>query len=147
MNGAQIHLLLNHFPLSALIFALPILAFGKFKNNNTAIQIGFGLLVAGGLAVIGTYLSGEEAEDVIENLPGFAKNIVEEHEAAAKFGLIWTLVCAALAAFGLFMMNVKNRLPKWLLVAVLVLNLFTLTVLARTNHLGGQVTHSEIRSK
>lgn len=145
MNGAQIHLLLNHFPLSALLFAFFILAFGKFRKNNTAVQIGLCLLIAGGLAVIGTYLTGEEAEEVIENVPGFAKDIVHEHELAAKFGLIWTLVTAGLAALALFMMKTKNRLPNWLLNSVLILNLFTLTVLARTNHLGGQVTHSEIR--
>lgn len=147
MNGAQIHLLLNHFPLAALFFAFFILIFGKFKKNNTAIQIGFCLLLVGGASVAGAYLSGEEAEEVIEQLPGFAHDIVEEHEDAAKFGLIWTLVCAALGALGLFMMNKKNRLPNWLLNAAILLSLFTLTVLARTNHLGGQVTHTEIRAK
>ena len=147
MNAAQIHLLVNHMPLASLTFGFFILIWGKIKNNPSILEVAFILLMIGGLFAVASYFTGDDAYDVVKNLPNFSKDRAHEHELAAKFGLLWTILTAVLATSALYFLKKKAGVPKALLYVVLILNLFTLTVLARTNHLGGQISHPEIRSK
>lgn len=146
MNSAQIHLLVNHMPLATLIFAFFILVWGRVRNDNSILQVGLVLLVVGGAFALAAFLTGEDAEAVVKSLPGFSRDLAHEHELAAKFGLTWTLVTAFPAAFALYRLMKVGSVPRKLLYAVMFFNLFTLTVLARTNHLGGQVSHAELRN-
>ncbi len=147
LNAAQLHLLVNHMPLAALGFSFLILIWGKTKNNMAIIKVAFALLILGGFFAAASFLSGDEAKELVENLPNFSKDHANEHELAAKFGLWWTIFTAVIAAFGFFQLIKKGSLARWLFYSILFFNLFTLTVLARTNHLGGQISHPELRPK
>lgn len=145
MSGAHLHLLLNHFPIAGLLFSILILALGLWRGNTGFIRAGLLISAISGVLALATYLTGEPAEKVIEHLPGFLENLVEEHEEAAWYA-VWTMGFTGLAsATALFLSVKKGRIPKPLMILVVILSLFTFTVIARTNYLGGQISHSEIR--
>jgi len=146
MNGAHIHLMFNHFPLIGFVFSFLVLLLGLVRANESVVRVGFLIILVSGLLTVPTYLSGEEAEDIVEKLPTVSKEWLEEHEAAAGYA-IWAIgITTAAAAAGLYLSTRKKaKTPKPVLVAVTLLNLFSLTVIARTNYLGGPITHSEIR--
>lgn len=145
MNGAHLHLLLNHFPLIGLVFSILILALGLLRKYDGFVRSGLLIVVISGALAVPTYLTGEKAEKVIEHLPGFSEAILEEHEEAAEFA-IWAIsLTAVAAAAGLFFSIKRNRIPRPLIASIVALNLFSLVVIGRTNNLGGRISHSEIR--
>lgn len=145
MSAEHVHLMFNHFPLIGFIFSFLILILGFVRSNESVIRVGFLIILVSGLLTVPTYLSGEEAEHKVEELPTASKEWLEEHEAAAWYA-IWAIGFTSVAATaGLYLSNKKGKTPKPVLLGVMLLNLFSLTVIARTNYLGGPITHSEIR--
>jgi len=66
MNGAQLHLALNHLPVIGTLIALLVLAAGMALRNETVRRTALVLLVGAGLAAGGAFLTGEPAEEVID---------------------------------------------------------------------------------
>lgn len=145
INGAHIHLILNHFPLIGLFFSILIVGIGLYRSNESILRAGLLIAFIAGFLAIPTFLSGEPAEEVIEKMAGFSEHLVEEHEDAALFA-VWTMgLTGVLAGLGLFFSLKKGYLPKPLKIAIVAIGLFTMTVVGRTNYLGGQISHPEIR--
>jgi uncharacterized membrane protein len=143
MNPAHIHLLLNHVPLFGAL-AVTILCLVALVRRQQGLARG-GLVVALLTAIVAliVYLTGEPAEELIENLPGVSEAILETHEEIA---LVATIVMGAYGALALvslfaFRHGVTMRFTRILL----VVSLLPLAVLAYTAYLGGQIRHSEIR--
>lgn len=143
MNPAHVHLMLNHVPLFGAV-AVTILCALALLRRQQGLARG-GLVVAVLTAIVGlvVYLTGEPAEELVENLPGVSEAVLESHEEIA---LIATIVLGgygivALAGLVAFRHGVTMRFTRILLVASLV----PLATIAYTAYLGGQVRHSEIR--
>ena len=92
------------------------------------------------------YLTGEPAEELIENLPGFSEAIVEEHEEVALIATIGMVVLGLVALVGLIRFRPPRIAPTWYGRGVLLLALLMGGVMVWTANLGGQIRHSEIRS-
>lgn len=145
MNLAHLHLLLNHFPIATMLFGFVILMVARFRRNETITRVALCILVVGAFAGLGAFFTGDPAEDVIKSRPGFAEDLVHEHEEAADFGLWATIITGCVAAAALYFSTKKKGIPKWLMIALIIINIWALTVLARVNYLGGQISHPEIR--
>jgi hypothetical protein len=88
MSGVHLHLLLNHIPVLGTIGALLLLVAGLWSKSDDirrASLYGFVLIA---LLTIPVYLTGDPAKDAVRGLPGVTRALVEEHEAAALFGMI-----------------------------------------------------------
>jgi hypothetical protein len=55
MNGAQLHLVLIHFPVAGVFFALLLLAYAFLRKNTDVLGVALGFLVLTGLAELTTY--------------------------------------------------------------------------------------------
>ncbi len=146
MNGAHIHLMINHVPVLGTFFGLLILLFGQVRNKPDVVRIGFGVFViaafAGGIA----YLSGERAEEVVEQVANISDTLIEPHEDAAWIALIGTIVLGVVSLGGLIKFR-KSSFPKPFVYAVLVLALAMSGWMGYTANLGGKISHPEIRSE
>jgi uncharacterized membrane protein len=145
MNPAHLHLVLNHFPVVGLVFALAFLAWGVFRRNQSITKAGFAALVAVALLAIPAFLTGEPAEEIAEGLPGVAHSIIEQHENAAKAALVATLAAGIAALAGLWFSRGK-AVGAWCSSSALLLSLVAAGLMAWTANLGGQVRHTEIRA-
>jgi hypothetical protein len=146
MNYPHIHLLLNHFPLATLLFGSCILVAGKIQRNEGVIRIALALLVFGGFAGGAAFLTGDQAADVLKTNPTYQENLIHEHELAANFGLWATIITACAATVGLYLSKKRGAIPKGFLILIYIISFWALTVIARTNFLGGQISHPETRS-
>jgi hypothetical protein len=82
----------------------------------------------------------------LKSNPAFTgKNLIHEHEEAAEFAIWFSSLTALVSAAGLYYSVKKGRIPKPLIIAIVILHIHILTVLARTNYLGGQISHPEVR--
>ena len=99
MNGAQIHLGVNHLPVMGALLGALVLAAGWVLKNGTVRRTGVALLAFSALATLPAYFSGEEAEEVIEHLPGVSEALIHDHEEAAELAtcLMSLLTCSFVA--------------------------------------------------
>lgn len=146
MNGAQIHLLANHLPVLGAAFAFALTAAGLLLRKDDLTKAGLWSFVASALFALPAYFSGEEAEDLIEHLPGVLESIIHDHEEAAEKALPAILLVGAAAVGTLIRFFRTGNLSRKACVGVLALSVPVLGLLSWTAHLGGLVRHTELRS-
>jgi uncharacterized membrane protein len=145
MNGAHLHLVLNHFPVIGLIFCLAMLMAGILRKSEELTRTGIVILIAVAVISIPVYLTGEPAEEIVEHLPGVSEPALESHETAGKLSLITLEVIGALALLGLLFNRRPRSLPRWLAPTLLVLVIALTGWVGWTSYIGGQITHPEAR--
>ena len=146
MSWAHIHLALNHVPVIGLLIVLLLLAVATLRRSTELTRVSYGLLVLLAATAVVVYLTGEPAEELIENLPGFSEALVEEHEEVALIATIGMVVLGLVALVGLVRFRPPRIAPTWYGRGVLFLALLMGGVMMWTANLGGQVRHSEIRA-
>ena len=154
METAYLHLVTNHIPIIGIPFAIALLLLGLWKGSDDLKSASFLAFVALGALTIVVYLLGQGGEDFVEELSGVSHDAIEEHEAAATFGLISVLMTALPAAFALVRYRwlrrqtddatgVVGRFPRWVVLLTLVLAIGRAAVLGYTGRLGGKIRHTE----
>jgi uncharacterized membrane protein len=144
-NGAQIHLLLNHIPVFGTAFGILILVASMALKNESWRSAAMIVLLASALGTVPAYLTGEPAEEVVEEMQGIDKEAIEEHEDGAMFVLIGVELLGALALFGLWQSRGGGKVSSGVANSALVLGLIVMAIVARTAHQGGEIHHPEIR--
>ena len=98
MNAAQLHLALTHLPVVTALLAAVTLVIGAVGRTAATRRFGLALLLVAGLTAIPTQMSGEGAEEVVEDRPGVSEALIERHEDAAGVALALTVLGGAIAA-------------------------------------------------
>lgn len=146
MNAAHLHLILTHVPVLGVGFGALLLGFGMWRNHRAVQQAALVVLVLSGLAALGAYLTGEGAEEVMEDRAGFAKSYLERHEDAGLIALILAGIGGVMALMGLGTGWKGRPFSRLVLGVTLLLSLATGGTLAWVANLGGQIGHPEIRA-
>ena len=146
MNGAEIHLALNHVPLFGCAFGALFLLISVLRKHRDLQQAALWLCLIAALVAIPTYLTGERAEDRVEGLAGIEESRIEEHEEAALWALIGIETMGVGAAAALYLGQKTGQPPVRVIQVCLILALLALALVGRTAQLGGQIHHPEVRS-
>ena len=144
MNAAHLHLILNHAPLFGIAFASLGLAWALLRKNEHVGRAALVLLVLAGALVLPVYLSGENAEDLVEDQVGVSEAALEAHEEAALGAAIATGVVGVVALLVLLGFR-KRELPRSATALVLALALAAGGWIGYVANLGGKINHPEIR--
>lgn len=146
MNMAHVHLWLTHVPILGSIF-LTVLFLVALIYRNVFLQKA-SLWFLGGIALftIPTFLSGEAAEEVVEDMPGISTAMINAHESISRFGLGVMCLTGIIAVVGALIYRNTPMLPRTLVVAMVVLLLVNDALFASIGFLGGQIRHQEIRA-
>ena len=144
MNPVYIHLLLNHIPILGAIFALLLFLYGFIKKNPSLLNAGLVSLVIITLLTIPTYLSGEEAEEIVEDLAGTSEFFLEEHEEWSEAAM-WMMVSTGILAFISLLFASLRNLRKYLNYLIVIASLLTVIFMIIVGYYGGRITHDELR--
>ena len=147
VNGAQLHLVLNHLPVIIPLVGIPIVLVGLYFKSTTLQKTGLALLVVGGLTAAPAYLTGEPAEKVVKNYPGANRHLIHTHEDSALYALIAVEIVAVVSLGFLIAFHLNRGIPKIGWAGLTVLSLLAIVILMKTAHLGGEIRHEEIRSE
>lgn len=145
MSSVQLHLALTHVPVILSLIAFIILLVSFFIKNETVAKVSYFLLVFAGISAIPVFLTGEGAEEAVENLPGVSEAIIEKHEGLAKFALI-AISASGLVSLAVLLISKQQAFVRIGKIVILVLAIGSSILMLQTAHLGGQVRHTEIRS-
>jgi uncharacterized membrane protein len=146
MSWGHLHLLLNHVPVIGTVLGLLLLLVAFARKSDELKKVTLGLFVLIALVTIPVYLTGEPAEEMVENIPGISKATIDRHEDAALFSLIAVEVAGIIALAGLLLFRTKKGLGNLLAIVTLAFSVVTGGLMAWTANLGGQVRHTEISS-
>lgn len=147
MNEAHLHLVVNHFPIIGTFFGIGILVFGLFFKNEIVKRVAFSIFTIAAIFTLFSMATGEGAEEVVENISGISKDLIEEHEELAeKLAII--LYGVGLLSVASIVLSIKNnKSEKYTSIAVLLLSLIAAFLAIKTGVSGGEIRHSEIRNE
>jgi hypothetical protein len=129
-----------------MIFAPLVLGWGLLRRSRDVTQAGLLLTIVLALATIPIYVTGEPAEEALENQAWFSKALVETHEERAEAALVAILATGAVAVFALWRGRRKQPLGTAVPGTVLIGLLVSAGFFAAAALVGGQIRHSEIRA-
>jgi hypothetical protein len=146
MNPAHLHLMINHLPVIATPLVGLLLLWGLIRRSREVTRVAAGAAVIVAALSYPVFLTGEPAEDRVEDSPWLQERRVHDHEERAEAALIAVLVTGVLAAVALWQSRGGQQVPRataGITLAGLALSagLFGWTALA-----GGRIRHDEIRS-
>jgi hypothetical protein len=147
MDWTYFHLTTNHFPVIGAIFGFVVLGWGILRHNDSVSSVGLGITIFTALIAIPVYLTGEPAEDKVENLPGVLETMIESHEDFAMFALIAAIVSgiAAIVTLAYIRIRKEGSIGRGFMLATLLLLGLTVAAMGWTAKLGGVIRHTEIR--
>jgi FtsH-binding integral membrane protein len=145
MDAAHIHLLLNHVPILGTILATFLFAYAFFRNSDELKRLSMFLLVLAAVVAVPVFLTGEPSEEIVERLTGVDDRLIEEHESAATFALIFVIAAGLFSLFAMLLMRGRKEIAKWLVLGALVCGGVSAAAMARAGNLGGMIRHAEIR--
>jgi len=137
--------MINHFPVIGVLGALLVFGYGLARKSDEVKLLGLGLFVLIALITIPVFLTGDEAEKVVKNLPGVTESYIGDHADFASVALALIEVLGLAALGGLFFFRKSGMLPKWFTLLILVIAMAAASVVGLTANLGGQIRHTEIR--
>ncbi len=143
-NGAQFHLLVNHLPVIGFLGMVLALAFAMITKSLDIKRFVLIATAIVGLSALAPYFTGEEAEEVIEHLPGVSKDLIHEHEELAEKATILAVLTALAAAFAFGLHFKRPDSLKASIPAVFLLSLVTSGLMGAAAHEGGKIRHPEI---
>ncbi|MCX6140912.1 MAG: hypothetical protein NTX15_08820 [Candidatus Kapabacteria bacterium] len=146
MNELQIHLFFNHVPVIGASVALLVVIIGFVLKNSAVRATGLAVYIAMSLAVIPTYLTGEGAEERIENIAGISEDVIESHEDMAKVSLWFMLGAAAIAAASLYTQWKQHSRASLLSIIFLVVAIGAFVQIGLTAHEGGKIRRPDLNS-
>lgn len=147
MNTAHWHLLLTHLPIIGTIAGTSILIAGfVLKNNSIVKRTALGVLVFSALFAIPSFLTGEGAEEVVEDLPGVAESFIETHEELGETFLIILSILGAISILTFLADWFKHKATAMLYIIVLIASIATSVFTKQLANSGGEIRHTEIRA-
>lgn len=145
MNGAHMHLLVNHLPVIGSIFAILMLIWSLIRKNTEIARAALGLFVIAAITGLAAYFTGEPAEEVAEEIAGVTRNAIHAHEESAE------LATVLLGGYGVFalgaLLYLRKRtveFPRRFVALALVLSFIPAGAMGWTANQGGKIRHPEI---
>ncbi len=146
MSGVHFHLVFTHAAVAAIVIGLLVLLWSLVRKNHDVRMTGLGVILAGALLMIPVYLTGEDAEHVIEEQTSISHDIIHEHEESAELTFIAVEVLGAAALLALMVGMRRKSVGTGIAGGVLALGVVVSVLMVQTANLGGEIRHSEIRS-
>lgn len=143
MSQVHLHLLITHLPVFGSILGAFVLGYGLWSKSSSTKMAAYFVFIISGIGAGIAYLTGEGAEEVVEEIQGVSESIIKLHEDAALYALISFIVLGILSLFALIVTYKKSVLTKVAATAILIVSLISFGLVAYTGYLGGQIRHTE----
>jgi uncharacterized membrane protein len=146
MDKVHIHLLITHLPIFGSILGGLVLAHGIGTKSYQTIIAAYYVIIVSSIGAVIAYLTGEGAEEAVEDIQGVAKNIIGQHEDFALYALVALIIAGLVSLLGLYLSIKKSWMANTVAVLTLFAAIISFGLVARTGYLGGQIRHTEISS-
>jgi uncharacterized membrane protein len=143
MNPAHIHLLLNHLPVIGFGIGLAIYVVALVSKQPDLQRAGFVILFLAAAFTIVTYVSGNDAREILKKTPGFSDPLMEAHESAALVAFVFMEIAGFFSWIGLWIWGKPSRFARWNVGIVLIFAILAFGLMSRAAYMGGAIRHPE----
>lgn len=143
LTWPYVHITINHFPIVLTVIGALGAILAMIRRRRGIWIFTMATLTIAGLSVYPVYLSGDQADESLGD-PWYIKSgVIDAHNAAANFALAFTLITGAICAYGWWraLRYRDEPIPRGIRLAVLLGALMSVSTVARTAYLGGQIVH------
>ena len=144
MNDAHLHMVVNHFPIIGLFFGIGILAYGIIKKQAILVNTAYVMFIVCMIMAKATMMTGEGAEEIVEEL-GISHDLIHEHEELAETFMKVLYGLGILSILGLVANLKKHSKSAIVSYVVLVLAISSAVLSKSVGTSGGEIRHTEIR--
>jgi len=147
MNGAHLHLLVNHLPIVGFAIGLILLATTMLRRGDRGMFSATVLvLVISGVGALAAQFTGEPAEEVVEELADVSESLIDTHEDAGLMATISAGITTFLAMLiGVITLRREGSVRIMPTSILFVATLVTCGAMAWTGSTGGKIRHAEVR--
>jgi len=146
MNPAHLHLIINHLPIFLVLFSSGLLAYGVLKDAKTFTRLSLTLIIIASVLTYVTVESGENAEDLVEDIASVDHDTIEHHEEAGETASKIVYVLGVFAIIGLYSEYSNKSFKKPVHIVTLIIALVAGGFLIHTAYEGGMIRHPEAYS-
>lgn len=145
MNGAHLHLLFNHFPIIVTIVGLLIMVGGFLFKSEILKRAAYCIFILSAITAIPSFLTGGEAEEVVEGIKGIDERFIEVHEETAEIFANLLYILGGISLIGLWANWKKKSFSNIISFVIIAFTLIVLFYGKQTGITGGEIRHTEIR--
>lgn len=146
MNGAHLHLVVNHLPIVGVIIGSLVLIGGYLLKKEQVKLTALGIFVFTAITAMIANFTGEGAEEIAEKIPGVTDALIHNHEENAETFLALCIALGVTSLITFFLTTKKNNLSKIGMLACLILGLAGIFTGKMAGTTGGEIRHTEIRT-
>jgi len=143
MNPAHLHLLLNHLPVIGFGIGLALYVVAIVSKQLDLQRAGFVILFLAAAFTIVTYVSGNDAREILKKTPGVSDPLMEAHETAALVAFVFMEITGFFSWIGLWTWGRPSRFARWNVGIVLILATLAFGLMSRAAYMGGAIRHPE----
>ncbi|MCZ4408229.1 hypothetical protein O3Q51_05385 [Cryomorphaceae bacterium 1068] len=145
MNDAHLHLIVNHFPIVGLFIGTLVLIAGLLLKKTEVKLTAFGIYIFSAIASAMANKTGEEAEEILEEIAGISHSLIHTHEEYAETFLVLAMILGALSLIGFIAEVKKLKFANFLTVLILLFAIAAGVSATYVGTSGGEIRHTEIR--
>lgn len=145
MNPAHLHLMVNHLPVILTPVVGLVLLWGMIRGSREITRLAAGMAVAVAAISYPVFLTGEPAEERVEDSAWLMERMVHDHEERAEAALIAVLATGVLAGVLLWQAREGREIPRRTAGITLAGLAVSAGLFAWTSLSGGVIRHDEIR--
>jgi len=146
MSQTHIHLLITHLPIFGSILGGLVLLYGIIVNSNQTKVAAYYIFVLSSIGTVVSYITGESAEETVEELQGVVESTIKIHEEFALYALISLIILGIASTFGIILTWRSSAMSRSRAIVILVISVISFGLVARTGYLGGKIRHTEINT-
>lgn len=146
MNAAHFHLVVNHLPIIFPIVGVIVTLIGIIFKSEAVRRTALLIFLLGSLSAVAAVISGERAEDIVENIAGVEESYIERHEEAAQVFSVMSYILGGLSLLGIGLSLKESKFSNILTGVIVVYALVVIYFGKETGTTGGEIRHPEIRA-
>jgi len=143
MSPVHFHLFFSHFAVAGILIGFLVLLFGKLLKQDAVLKTGLWILFLASFSVFAMNASGEEAEEIVEDIKGVSHLLIHEHEEAAEKTVWVALISGLFSLFTLWALQTGKKFANRLVIGSLVFGALTAAAIFNTARQGGLIRHAE----
>src|SRR5688572_30581760 len=146
MNQTHIHLMVTHLPIVGSLMGAIVLGYGLYSKSIGSQIAAYIVFLVSSVGAAISYLTGEAAEETVENIQGISERLVEDHEEFALIAFVSLIILGVLSLIGLVLTMRKTHFTKSIALLIFVASIVCFGLMVWTGYLGGLIRHTEIQS-
>ena len=112
MSQVHLHLMITHLPVFGSILGALVLGYGLWSKSNQTKIAAYLLFILSAIGAGIAYLTGEGAEEAVEELQGVSENLMGLHEDSAMYALVSLIILGVSSLIAIYITYKNTAISK-----------------------------------